>query len=166
MVTDNEPFPKMPSWPYLVGAGLQLASLGHNLLSPIDYSNADALINAGIEAGKYQPVDFLPIGERLKYNPFDINYVANQMRASEQANARALANASNGNVGALMAGLSNNNYKNQLTLANAYAQQFNFNNTHRKETAEFNKDVDKFNSEGFLKADMANQDAANRARAM
>ena len=159
---EKDPFPKASVWPYAVGAGLQAGSLLYNILKPSDYSNAEALIQAAKQAGTYTPVAFRPVGEYLKYNPFDINYTANQLRASERANARALANNSNGNIGMLNGSLLANNYNNQIALGNAYRQAFEYNDAQRAKTAEFNRGTDEFNSEGFLKADMANQDAATR----
>jgi hypothetical protein len=63
-----------------------------------------------------------------------------------------------------MAGLIANGYNSQLASGNLFRQAQEYNDALRKQVGEFNKDTDKFNSEGFLKADMANQDAATRAR--
>jgi hypothetical protein len=57
-----------------LAAGLQLGSLGYNILKPADYSNADALLSASKDAGIYKPVEFRPIGNYLPYKPLDIWY--------------------------------------------------------------------------------------------
>jgi len=44
--TENDPFPKASTWPLWAGLGLQLGTLGYNIFSPKDYSNADAMIKA------------------------------------------------------------------------------------------------------------------------
>jgi hypothetical protein len=46
VIEDENPFPKPSSWPFALAAGLQLGSLGYNILKPADYSNADALLSA------------------------------------------------------------------------------------------------------------------------
>jgi hypothetical protein len=71
---ENDPFPRAASWPYAIAAGLQLGSLGYNILKPADYSNADALLSASKDAGIYKPVEFRPIGNYLTYRPLDIWY--------------------------------------------------------------------------------------------
>ena len=64
--------------------------------------------------------------------------------------------------GTKMAGLLANGYNNQIVSGDLYRKSLEYNDALRKQVGEFNKDTDKFNSEGFLKADMANQDAATR----
>ena len=62
-----------------------------------------------------------------------------------------------------MAGLLSSGYNAQLASGNLFRQEQEYNDALRKQVGEFNKDTDKFNSEGFLKRDMANQEAATRA---
>jgi hypothetical protein len=69
VTTEKDPFPKTPSWPYPLGAGLQLGSLGYNILSPADYSNADATISAAEKAGTFTPIKAMFAGQQLPYKP-------------------------------------------------------------------------------------------------
>lgn len=159
----NDTFPKASTWPYLAGIGLQGASLLYNWLTPADYSNASAMIKAAQSAGVYNPIEFRPIGNYLSYKPLDIWYEQNRLNANARATDRAILN-SGANQGSKAAALLASGYNNQLASGNLFRQALEYNDALRKQVGEFNKDTDKFNSEGFLKADMANQDAATRAR--
>jgi hypothetical protein len=70
---DNDPFPKAPNWPYLLGAGIQAGATLYNALKDPDYSNANALIKAGTE-GNFMPISFTPIGHYMAYRPLDTMY--------------------------------------------------------------------------------------------
>ena len=159
---DENPFPKPSNWPFGLAAALQLGSLGYNILKPADYSNADALLSASKNAGIYKPVEFRPIGNYLTYRPLDIWYEQNRLNANARATDRAIMN-SGVNQGAKNAALLASGYNNQIALGNLYRQALEYNDALRKQVEEFNRGTDMFNSEGFLKRDMANQDAASRA---
>ena len=160
--TNNDPFPRAASWPYAIAAGLQLGSLGYNILKPADYSNADALLSASKDAGIYKPVEFRPIGNYLTYKPLDIWYEQNRLNANARATDRAILN-SGANQGSKAAALLASGYNDQIASGNLFRQALEYNDALRKQVGEFNRGTDMFNSEGFLKADMANQDAASRA---
>lgn len=162
--TNNDPFPVRKTWPETVGLLAQLGSLGYNVLTPADYSNADALIKASASAGAYSPIAFNPIGNYLPYNPMDIWYKQNELNAQTRAADRNVMNTSGGNRGTAMAGILANNYNSQLASGNLYRQALEYNDNLRKSVEEFNRGTNQFNSEGFLKADMANQEAALKAR--
>lgn len=155
-------FPKPSNWPFAVAAGLQLGSLGYNILKPTDYSNADALLNASRDAGIYKPVAFRPVGNYLPYRPLDIWYEQNRLNANARATDRAILN-SGANQGSQEAALLASGYNNQIASGNLFRQAQEYNDALRKQVEGFNRGTDMFNSEGFLKADMANQDAASRA---
>lgn len=158
---EKDPFPKAPTWPFLAGLGLQLGSLGYNILSPKDYSNADAMIKAAQNAGKYTPVSFNPIGNYLKYTPDDPWFYTSPVMAQSNATNRMINNRiSPSNDAASIA----NTYNTMVALGQGTRQQLDNNFNKYAKVGEYNKDTDKFDSEGFLKADMANQDAATRAR--
>ena len=53
-------YPEMPIWPYILAGGLSLAPAIHSILTPTDFSNANALINAGMQAGQYKEIGFTP----------------------------------------------------------------------------------------------------------
>lgn len=161
--TNNDTFPEAPTWPYLMGIGLQAGALGYNILKPADYSNANAMISAAQNAGNYNPIEFRPIGDYLTYRPMDIWYEQNRLNANSRATDRTIMNSGAGQ-GAKNAALLANAYNSQIASGNLYRQALEYNDALRKQVGEFNRGTNQFNSEGFLKADMSNQDAASRAR--
>lgn len=121
-----------------------------------NYSNAEAIIKASNNLSS-NPIKFKPIGDYLTYNPFDTEYHANQLRAVSGATRRNVMNTSGGNRATAMTGIlaSDNNTMNQL--GDLYRKAAEYNLDQRHKVGEFNKDTNKFNSEGFFKADAANQ---------
>lgn len=152
-----------PYWPYWLAGGLQAAALGYNLFSSPDYSNADAMINAASEAGQFRPVEFRPRPNYLTYNPMDIWYGRNMLNADYTATDRNLANNA-APISTQLAARVGNAHKNAIAQGNLYRQGLEYNDANRRETAKHNEGVDEFISSGYLKADMANQEAAARAR--
>lgn len=135
------------------------------VFSKPDYESADMIANAANSAGQYMPVSFNPIGDYLGYSPLDINYMANQLRASEQAAARNIMNTSGGNRGTAMAGLLANTYNSQLALGDAYRKAQEANLAQQQQVAQFNRQTNIANSQGILDAARANQEAKMRAGA-
>ena len=155
---------KLPSnWPWIAGLGVQAGATLYNALTPIDYSNADAVISAAKEAGNFQPVGFRPIGDYLTYRPLDRNYEGNKVRSAMAAERRALANLSGGNRGTAAAGILASDYNLINQLGDIDRKAAESNREHEAKVAEFNRNTNEFNSEGFLKTDMANQEAISRA---
>lgn len=140
----------------IFGTGLALA-LDPWINRP-DYTNADLVAESGKSAGN---VDFNPIGDYLPYKPYDRLFYANQLAANQAATRRALLNTTGGNAatarGLLLA--ADNQGINQM--GNLWRQAEEYNEANRQAVAEFNRGTNMFNSEGRLKADMANQGQAN-----
>lgn len=164
--TDPEK-PKTPSggptwlrYAPVVGAGIGLAQ---GLLSKPDYSNADMVLEAARNVGNYRQVDFNPIGNYLRYTPFDRLFYTNKLEAQAGATRRNIMNTSGGNRGAAMAGLLSADYNAQTNLGELFRKAEEYNLGQRERVATFNRDTNKFNSEGRLKADIANQEAAMKA---
>lgn len=160
---DDVDFPLPSKWPWLAGLGLQVGTTLYNAINPVDYSNADAVINAAKEAGNFQPIGFRPIGDYLTYRPLDRNYEGNKVRSAMAAERRALANLSGGNRGTAAAGILASDYNLINQLGDVDRRAAESNRDHEAKVAEFNRGTNEFNSEGFLKADMSNQDAMSRA---
>lgn len=156
-------FPLPSKWPWLTGLGLQAGTTLYNAIKPVDYSNADAVINAAKEADNYQPIGFRPVGDYLTYRPLDRNYEGNKVRSAMAAERRALANLSGGNRGTAAAGILASDYNLINQLGDIDRKAAESNRDYEAKVAEFNRGTNEFNSEGFLKADMSNQDAMNRA---
>lgn len=155
----NNPIDNYRTWMRhapIFGSGLALA-LDPWINRP-DYTNADLVLEAGKSAGN---VDFTPIGDYLSYKPFDRLFYANQLAAQQAATRRALLNTTGGNAstarGLLLA--ADNQGVNQM--GNLWRQAEEYNEANRQAVAEFNRGTNMFNSEGRLKADMANQGQAN-----
>lgn len=155
----NNPIKNYKTWMRyapIFGSGLALA-LDPWINRP-DYTNADMVLEAGKSAGN---VDFTPIGDYLPYKPYDRLFYANQLAAQQAATRRALLNTTGGNAatarGLLFA--ADNQGINQM--GNLWRQAEEYNEANRQAIAEFNRGTNMFNSEGRLKADMANQGQAN-----
>lgn len=163
------PQENLPTWMRYapaVGYGAAAISDMFGITNKPDYSNAEAIIEASKRASVYNPVRFKPIGDYLTYNPFDTEYHANQLRSVSGATRRHIMNTSGGNRAQAMAGIlaSDNNTMNQL--GDLYRKAAEYNLEQKQKVADFNKATNITNSEGFLKADMANQSAAAQARAL
>lgn len=155
----NNPIDNYKTWMRyapIFGSGLALA-LDPWINRP-DYTNADMVLEAGKSAGN---VDFTPIGDYLSYKPYDRLFYANQLAANQAATRRALLNTTGGNAatarGLLLA--ADNQGINQM--GNLWRQAEEYNAAQRQAVADFNRGTNIFNSEGFLKADMANQGQGN-----
>lgn len=165
--TKLAPGKKMPTfdnWMRYAPIVGSLTGLGMSLFSKPDESEANAILEATRRAGTYQPVRFKPVGNYLTYNPFDTEFAANQANAEAAAARRAIMNTSGGNRAAAIAGIlaANNNALNQLGALRRGAAEDNL--RQRQMVEDFNRATNMFNSEGFFKADAANQSASAQAR--
>lgn len=129
-----------------------------------DYSNADAILDATANGGKYTPVSFSPLGNYLTYQPFDRNYYINKLNAQAGATRRAIINQSAGNRATALAGLLAADYNVQGKLGDLARQAEEYNLAQKEKVATFNRGTDQFNSEMGLKAAMANQSALANLR--
>lgn len=129
-----------------------------------DYSNADAILDATANGGKYTPVSFNPLGNYLTYQPFDRNYYINKLNAQAGATRRAIMNQSAGNRATALAGLLAADYNAQGKLGDLARQAEEYNLAQKEKVATFNRGTDQFNSEMGLKAAMANQSALANLR--
>ena len=121
-----------------------------------DYSAADALLNASTGV---RDVSFRPIGDYAQYRPVDTRFTLNALNGAAGSTRRGIMNTSAGNRGTAMAGMlaADNNYMNSIGNTLFTAENANY-DRYLKALAH-NADINKFNSEGFLKAAMANQGA-------
>lgn len=121
-----------------------------------DYSAADAMLNA---SRGVRDVSFNPIGDYAQYRPVDTRFALNALNGAAGATRRGIMNTSAGNRGTAMAGMlaADNNYMNSIGNTLFTAENSNY-DRYLKALAH-NADINKFNSEGFLKAAMANQGA-------
>ena len=141
-----------------------MIGLGTSLFTKPDDSDASAILEASSGKGAYRPVRYRPVDNYLTYRPFDRDYYINKMNAEAGASRRALLNTSGGNRATAMAGIlgADNNYLNQLGMLARQAEEYNL--AQRQKVEEFNRATNIQNSQGFLQADMANQEALSKAR--
>lgn len=150
--TENKPYQTWSRYAPIVGSALSFAGS----FIPPDYSNADRIIGLANTYDSTRRASYKPIGDYMTYKPTDINYLANQLRATERANARNHMNLSNGNSGTARASLLANMYNSQNAIGKAYMEAELANRTHRKDVAEFNRTTNATNSTNALEADKAN----------
>ena len=157
--TTNPPqdeFNPLPTWmryaPVLGGAVSVLGDM-LGLTNKPDYTYADRLEAAANAAGYAPTISPQPIGDYIRYNPFDRLFYANQLQANARATDRALANTSSPSRAA---GLLANAYNTTNNLGNLYRQGDEYNLAQRQQTADFNRRTNMFNSQMGLEAAMAN----------
>lgn len=160
----SKEMPSFDNWMRYAPIAGSLTGLGMSLFSKPDESGAEAILEASRGAGTYQPVRFNPVGNYLTYNPFDTEFAANQANAEAAAARRAILNTSGGNRAQAIAGIlaADNNALNQLGVLRRGAAEDNL--KQRQAVEDFNRATNMFNSEGFFKADAANQAALAQAR--
>ena len=145
----------------VVGAAI---GLGQNIFSKPDYSSSDTVFNAANDINNYTPIGFNPLGDYLTYRPFDRNYYINKLNAQSGATRRAIVNQSAGNRATALAGLLAADYNAQGKLGDLARQAEEYNLAQRERVTTFNRGTNQFNSEMGLKAAMANQEAALKAK--
>lgn len=140
-----------------IGLGAAVLSDALGLTNNPEYENA-ARIEAASRAD-YKPVGFERLGNYLKYQPFDTDYLLNRMDADAAASRRAIANQSAGNTGAAIAGILASDYNTIGRLGEAKIAVDKENFARRAQVEEFNRATNQYNSQGALQADIANQGA-------
>lgn len=142
----------------VVGAAI---GLGQNLFSKPDYSSADTILEASRDAGNYTPIGYTPIGNYLQYRPFDRNFYLNKLNAQAGATRRAIMNTTSPSRDAALLAAD---YNAQGRLGDLARQAEEYNLAQRQAVETFNRGTNQANAEMGLKAAMANQEAALKAR--
>lgn len=142
----------------VIGAAI---GLGQNLFSRPDYTSADAIFEAADQAGNYTPIGYTPIGNYLQYRPFDRNFYLNKLNAQAGATRRAIMNTTSPSRNAALLAAD---YNAQGRLGDLARQAEEYNLAQRQAVETFNRGTNQANAEMGLKAAMANQEAALKAR--
>lgn len=142
----------------VIGAAI---GLGQNLFSRPDYTSADAIFEAADQAGNYTPIGYTPIGNYLQYRPFDRNFYLNKLNAQAGATRRAIMNTTSPSRNAALLAVD---YNAQGRLGDLARQAEEYNLAQRQAIETFNRGTNQANAEMGLKAAMANQEAALKAR--
>ncbi len=150
---------------YIPTGMLGLTSLSDTLglTNKPDYSEA-AQIETAASGNTYRPVSYNTIGNKLRYEPSDIDYYTNKLSAEAGATRRAIANISGGNSGRAIAGILSSDYNTQGKLGDLIKQTEEYNLAQRQKVEDFNRATNIQNAQGMLQADMANQQAFANAR--
>jgi hypothetical protein len=135
----------------IVGAGIGVIT---DMFSRPDYENADLVLNSTKNLGN---VDFTPIGNYLSYQPFDRNYYINKLDASSNTTRRGLQNTSGGNRANMQAGLLAADYNYGQNLGDLARKAEEYNLAQRQQVEGFNRGTNQFNSEGAMRAAIANR---------
>ena len=142
----------------VIGAAI---GLGQNLFSRPDYTSADAIFEAANQAGNYTPIGYTPIGNYLQYRPLDRNFYLNKLNAQAGATRRAIMNTTSPSRNAALLAVD---YNAQGRLGDLARQAEEYNLAQRQAVETFNRGTNQVNAEMGLKAAMANQEAALKAR--
>ena len=142
----------------VVGAAI---GLGQNLFSKPDYTSANAILEAANQAGNYIPIGYTPIGNYLQYKPFDRNFYLNKLNAQAGAARRAIMNTTSPSRNAALLAAD---YNAQGRFGDLARQAEEYNLAQKQAVETFNRGTDQANAEMGLKAAMANQEAALKAR--
>lgn len=142
----------------VIGAAI---GLGQNLFSRPDYTSVDAILEAADQAGNYTPIGYTPISNYLQYRPFDRNFYLNKLNAQAGATRRAIMNTTSPSRNAALLAAD---YNTQGRLGDLTRQAEEYNLAQRQAIETFNRGTNQVNAEMGLKAAMANQEAALKAR--
>lgn len=135
----------------VVGAGIGAIT---DMFSKPDYRNSDLVLNSTKNLGN---VDFTPIGNYLSYQPFDRNYYINKLDASSNTTRRGLQNTSGGNRANMQAGLLAADYNYGQNLGDLARKAEEYNLAQRQQVEGFNRGTNQYNSEGAMRAAIANR---------
>lgn len=144
-----------------VGAGIMTLTDALGLTNKPDYTMADKLEAEARGASQAPNVTFDPIGDYMRYTPFDRQYYLNQLMANSRATDRALGNSSSPSRAA---GILANGYNTTLSMGNLARQAEEYNRGQYERVKEFNRKTNMFNSQMGLEAAMANARYGQQAR--
>ena len=147
----------------IIGAGVGVLTDALGLTNTPDFSSAQAIEKAAERTGTPSLLRAQPIGNRLVYTPFDINYYANRIAPQTRATAENIMESAAGNPAQAMAGLLalDRNAADQMGDLFRKAEEFNL--EQRAKIADFNRATDMFNAQQALTADRANQQEKRQA---
>lgn len=137
-----------------VGSGIGVFSDLMGWTNKPDYSNADLVAQS---TRNLSNVQFTPVENYMKYMPFDRNYYLNQLHGNAGATRRDIINQSGGNRATAMAGLLASDYNTTGSIGKLAREAEEYNLSQRQKIEDFNRSTNMFNTEGSMKAQMANK---------
>lgn len=132
-------FNPRPTWMRQVPIWLSGIMGLKDMLTPADYSNADAITEAAYQSWQPVSVGTEYIGDYRKRDPFDQHYLENIINQRGAATNRNMMNLSGGNRAVGMAGILANDLVTQQGLAEAARQGYIANRTDDAQVSEFNR---------------------------
>ncbi len=145
----------------VIGAGALSLTDALGLTNKPDYTGVEGLEAAARAAGYVPEVKSEPIGDYMRYTPFDRQYYINQLMASSRATDRALGNTSSPSKAASILA---NGYNTTLSMGNMARQAEEYNRGQYERVKEFNRKTNMFNSQMGLEAAMANARYSQQAK--
>lgn len=132
-------------------------SIGSTIASLFDKPNYSNTERAERAMSAVPRVSTTPIGQRMSYNPMDINYLATQQANNALGARRALSEYGAGNPAGTQQAQIANNYTNQTALGQSIMQANQLNRQNLAQTLEFNRQTDSANAANNMQAALANQ---------
>lgn len=132
-------------------------SIGSTIASLFDKPNYSNTERAERAMSAVPRVSATPIGQRMSYNPMDINYLATQQTNNALGARRALSEYGAGNPAGTQQAQIANNYANQTALGQSIMQANQLNRQNLAQTLEFNRQTDSANAANNMQAALANQ---------
>ena len=132
-------------------------SIGSTIASLFDKPNYSNTERAERAMSAVPRVSATPIGQRMSYNPMDINYLATQQANNALGARRALSEYGAGNPAGTQQAQIANNYANQTALGQSIMQANQLNRQNLAQTLEFNRQTDSANAANNMQAALANQ---------
>lgn len=139
----------------VAGAGIGVLTDLLGLTNRPDYSAADEITDAAGDTAA-GTASFEPIGNYLAYRPFDREFHTNNLRSMAAASRRNLMNTSAGNRATVAANILASDYNTTGQYGALARQAEEYNRNLEQAVENFNRGTNMFNSEGDLKADIAN----------
>ena len=132
-------------------------SIGSTIASLFDKPNYSNTERAEKAMSAVPRVSATPIGQRMSYNPMDINYLATQQTNNALGARRALSEYGAGNPAGTQQAQIANNYTNQTALGQSIMQANQLNRQNLAQTLKFNRQTDFANAANNMQAALANQ---------
>lgn len=144
-------------WAQALRAAPVFGSIGSTIASLFDKPNYSNTERAEKAMSAVPRVSATPIGQRMSYNPMDINYLATQQTNNALGARRALSEYGAGNPAGTQQAQIANNYTNQTALGQSIMQANQLNRQNLAQTLEFNRQTDSANAANNMQAALANQ---------
>lgn len=119
-----------------------------------NYSNVNRYASAIRRS--YNPIGYRPVRTYLKYNPYDLEYYVNQLGQSTAAGRSLIKDNSGGNRATATAGILASDLLYGRNLGDLTKSAYEENYNQQRSNAAFHTDLDKYNSQAGMQANMYN----------